>query len=338
MHPMKKTIRWGILGTGRIANSFAEGLSVVDRAELTAVGSRSIERARDFGEKWKIPKAHGSYEEFSEEKEIDAIYIATPHSEHFDNSVLCMRAGKAVLCEKPLAVNAAQGRKMVTVAREQDVAFMEGMWSRFPPGMSKVREIFSSGILGEIRSLQADFGFRAKDRNPEGRLFNPELAGGSLLDIGIYPVSLSSMIFGKPEEIVSTCHKGETGVDEQAAFIFRHKGGALSVLHSSIQAETSQEALVCGTQGQLRILKQCWRPQELLITHSDGREERLSLPFEGNGFNYEAVAFMELIDQGKIESEIMPHQESIEILETMDSIRSQWGLRYPMEDDSMEDC
>lgn len=328
---MNERTRWGILGTGRIANSFAEGLSVLPEAKLTAVGSRSADGARTFGEKWNVPNRHASYEALAADTEVDAVYVATPHSEHLSNTVTCLEAGKAVLCEKPLAVNAEQGRAMVKAARENGVLFMEGMWSRFPPGMTKVRELAASGTLGELRSLQADFGFRAKSRDPAGRLFNPALAGGSLLDIGVYPISLSSMLFGRPEEIISTWHEGETGVDEQAAFVFRHAGGALSVLHSSIQAETSQEAVLAGTEGRLRILKQCWRPQELELTRPDGSVERISFPFEGNGFNYEAAAFMKLLQDGKTECKVMPHAESIEILETMDAIRAQWGLKYPME-------
>lgn len=328
---MNERVSWGILGTGRIANSFAEGLSILPEAELRAVGSRSPEGARAFSEKWGVPNRRSPYEELAADPEVDAVYVATPHSEHLANAVACMKAGKAVLCEKPLAVNAEQGREMVRAARVNEVLFMEGMWSRFPPGMVKVRELAASGALGKLRSLQADFGFRPKSRDPAGRLFNPELAGGSLLDIGVYPVSLSSMLFGKPEEIASTWHEGETGVDEQAAFVFRHAGGALSVLHSSIQAETSQEAVLTGTEGRLRILKQCWRPQELEWTRGDGSVERFSFPFEGNGFNYEAAAFMKLLREGKTESEVMPHKESIAILETMDAIRAQWGLRYPME-------
>ncbi len=328
---MMERIRWGILGTGRIAHSFAEGLSILPGAELRATGSRSEQTANAFAERWNIPNKHASYDSLANDPEVDAVYVATPHSEHMANSIQCLEVGKAVLCEKPLAVNARQGREIVKVARERGILCMEGMWSRFPPGMVKVRELVEEGTFGELRSLQADFGFRAKVRDPKGRLFNPYLAGGSLLDIGVYPVSLSSMVFGKPEEIASTWHPGETGVDEQAAYVFRHPGGALSILHSSIQAETSQEALLSGTEGSLRIMKQCWRPQELVVTRTDGSAEHFSFPFEGNGFNYEAKAFMNLLREGKTESQIMPLDESVSILETMDGIRAQWGLRYPME-------
>lgn len=324
-------IKWGILGTGRIAQSFAEGLCILPNAELRATGSRSQATADSFAERWNIPKSYASYESLATDPEVDAVYIATPHSEHMVNSILCLKAGKAVLCEKPMAVNGKQARKMTTVAREKGILLMEGMWSRFPPGMAKVRELVNSGVLGELRSLQADFGFKAMNRDPKGRLFNRELAGGSLLDIGIYPISLSSMLFGKPDTIVTSCHKGKTGVDEQAAFIFSHTGGALSVMHSSLQAQTSQEAVISGTEARLTIKRQCWRPQELVLTRNDDSEELFSLPFTGNGFNYEAAAFMELMRKGKHESEVMPLEESIAIMETMDAIRAQWGLRYPME-------
>lgn len=328
---MKEHIRWGILGTGRIANAFAEGLSVLADAELKAVGSRNPETAIAFAEKWQIANRHASYESLASDQEIDAVYIATPHTEHASNTVMCIEAGKAVLCEKPLAVNSQQVRRMVDVARTNKTLLMEGMWSRFPPGMAKVRELVANGTLGKLRSLQADFGFKAKNRDPKGRLLNLELAGGSLLDIGIYPISLSSMLFGKPEEIVTTWHKGETGVDEQAAYIFRHAEGALSIMHSSLEAQTSQETVIAGSEAKLKISRQCWRPQELILTRNDESEECLSLPFSGNGFNYEAAAFMELIRNGKLESDVMPLDESISIMETLDKIRDQWGLRYPFE-------
>ncbi|MFP6886822.1 MAG: Gfo/Idh/MocA family oxidoreductase, partial [Opitutales bacterium] len=265
---MMDHIRWGILGTGRIAQSFAKGLSILPSAELRATGSRSQETAEAFAEKWNIPNRHASYESLAKDPEVDAIYVATPHSEHMANSILCLEAGKAVLCEKPLAVNGKQAREMTSVARKKGVLFMEGMWSRFPPGMVKVRELVNSGVLGELRSLQADFGFKAMNRDPKGRLFNRELAGGALLDIGIYPVSLSSMLFGKPDEIVTSWHKGKTGVDEQAAFIFRHTGGALSVMHSSLEAQTSQEAVIAGTKARLTFKRQCWRPHKLVLTRN----------------------------------------------------------------------
>ncbi len=328
---MDKEIRWGILGSGRIAKSLADGLSVLPDGKLVAVGSRSQESADAFGDLYQVPRRHSSYEALANDPEVDVIYVATPHSLHKENTLLCLEGGKAVLCEKPFAVNADEAREMVAVARERNLFLMEGMWSRFPPGMVKVRQLIADGALGELRSLQADFGFKAKNRDPEGRLFNPALAGGSLLDIGIYPVSLSSMLFGKPEEIVSTWQRGETGVDEQAAYTFRHPGGALSVMHSSLQAQTAQEAVIAGTEGRIRIERQCWRPQEILLTRNDDSEERFSLPFEGNGFNYEAAEVMRLLRAGKKESEIMPLDESIAIMETLDAIRAQWGLRYPME-------
>ncbi|MFP6901492.1 MAG: Gfo/Idh/MocA family oxidoreductase [Opitutales bacterium] len=328
---MNEKIRWGILGSGRIAKALAHGLSVLPDAELAAVGSRSQESADAFGDRYDVPRRHPSYLALANDPEIDVIYVATPHNLHKENTLLCLEAGKPVICEKPFAVNATEAREMVGMAREREIFLMEGMWARFPPGMVKVRQLIADGTLGELRSLQADFGFRAKNRDPEGRLFNPTLAGGALLDIGIYPVSLSSMLFGKPEEIVSTWHRGETGVDEQSAYLFRHSGGALSVMHSSLQAETTQETVIAGTKARLRIERPCWRPQEIVLTRNDDSEKRFSHPFEGNGFNYEAAEVMRLLRAGEKESSVMSLDESIAIMETLDAIRGQWGLRYPME-------
>ncbi len=329
---MNEKIKWGIIGPGRIARAFAEGLSYTSNAELYGVASRTLQRSKDFANEWSVPMAFGSYQELAEEKSIDAIYVATPHSEHHDAALTCMRNRKAVLCEKPLAVNATQAFSMVQEAKKQEVLLMEGMWSRFPPLMEKVRQLVHEKVIGEIRLLQADFGFMPKDLDPAGRLFNPSLAGGSLLDVGIYPISFSSMLLGMPIDIETIATLGKTEVDEQASYLLKYESGAHAMLHSSICCETSQEATIFGTLGSIRIHKQCWRPQKITITnHSTEKQEIIEMPFNGNGFNYEAESFSDLLLSDKKDSDIMPMQESLEIITLLDRIREKWGLRYPFE-------
>lgn len=325
-------IRWGIIGTGRIARAFAEGLGYTQNGKLCATASRNFEKARVFAQEWNIPYAFGTYEELAQSDEVDAVYIATPHSAHAENAILCMRNQKAVLCEKPFAVNAKEVETMIRASKEENVLLMEGMWSRFPPLMNKLRDWLKEGKLGEIRTLNADFGFLPKIKDPEGRLFNLELAGGSLLDLGIYPVSLASMILGKPTDLKTLANIGNTGVDEQAAWIFRYSNDALAVLLSSLECETRQEAFIAGSIGNVRIHKQCWKPQKMTFTETNSEQsEIIEMPFEGNGFNYEAESFASLLLKGKKESPIMPLNESLQIMQQMDEIRKEWPLTYPMD-------
>ena len=332
---MSEMIKWGILGTGRISRAFAEGLRTASNGVLHGVASRNHTRSKAYAEEWSVPLAFENYQQMAESDVIDAVYVATPHTQHAENSILCMKHGKAVLCEKPFAVNYGQAEEMVAQARKSNVLLMEGMWSRFPPLMTELRKIISAGEIGEVRTLQADFGFKPKAREPEGRLLNPNLAGGSLLDIGIYPISLASMVMGKPKSFVSDWHRGPTGIDEQASCILKYDNGSMALLHSSLESETRQEAFLSGAEGNIRIHKQCWKPQKMTITSNLSQKEKIvEMPFEGNGFNYEAEFFGKLLLEGKTDNEIMSLDESLEIMSLLDQIRRKWGLRYPFEEPS----
>jgi len=324
-------IRWGILGTGAIAQKFALGLSYVPEAELVAVGSRARRTAEAFADRWSIPHRHSSYEQLAEDPDVDVVYVATPHPMHKDNSMLCLRAGKAVLCEKPLTVNARQAREVIRCARENGAFLMEAMWTRFLPAIGRLREILQAGALGDVRMVKADFCFRAR-RDPKGRLLNPELAGGGLLDVGIYPVSFTSMVFGgPPAEVVSMAHIGETGVDEQAAMVLSYAGGRLAVLSCGIEASMPHEAYVLGTERWVRVHRPFWCTRALTLGRDADEQETIELPYEGNGYECEAAHVMECLCAGKLESDLMPLDESLSVIETLDRIRAQWGLRYPME-------
>ena len=323
-------IRWGILGTGRIARTFAQGLATLPDAALVAVGSRSQEAADAFGESFTVPHRHASYEGLAADPDVDVVYVATPHSLHRDNSLLCLEAGKAVLCEKPFAINAAQAEEVVAQARKCGRFVMEAMWTRFLPAIVRVRELLAEGAIGEVRLLSADFGFRA-GFDPHGRLFDPHLGGGALLDVGVYVVSLASLVFGPPARIVSMAHLGSTGVDEQAAMVLGYARGQLAVLSTAVRTSTPQEAIVMGTEGLIRIHSQWWHPTVLTLSLEGREEEVIHLPFEGNGYQYEAAEVMRCLRAGRLESEVMPLDETMGIVRTMDQIRAQWGLRYPME-------
>ncbi|MEN8174013.1 MAG: Gfo/Idh/MocA family oxidoreductase, partial [Chloroflexota bacterium] len=281
------TINWGILGPGIISTDFAQGLEAVPDAKIVAVGSRDLDRAKSFANTFNVPNAYGSYQALAADPDVDIIYIGTPHNVHKDHTLLSLNAGKHVLCEKPFAINAAEAEEMIATAREKGLFLMEAMWSRYLPVLVKVRQLIAEEAIGKIRMVQADFGFRT-DVDPEGRLFNPELGGGALLDAGIYPLSLAHMILGTPDRITSMADLGSTGVDEQTAFILGYDSGEMAVLSAAIRTNTPQEAAIFGTDGWIRI-DRTWFISDALTLKSNGQEEIIPCPLVGNGLNYEAV-------------------------------------------------
>jgi predicted dehydrogenase len=324
-------IRWGILGTGSIARQFAQGLGVLADAELVAVGSRSQANADAFGDEFDVPHRHASYAALAGDPDVDVVYIATPHSFHRDNSIISLRAGKSVLCEKPFTINATEAQQVIALSRKRQLFMMEAMWTRFLPVLERARQLLADGAIGDVRMIIADLGFRAA-LNPESRLFDPRLGGGALLDVGVYVVSLASMVFGAPpSRISSMAHLGQTGVDEQSGMILGYDQGQLAVLTAAVRTNTPQEAHLLGSEGQIRIHTPWWHPTTLTLSAQDQQEQVVHLPFEGNGYNYEALEVMNCLRDGKTESDVMPLDETLAIMRTMDQIRAQWGLRYPME-------
>lgn len=322
-------LRWGILGLGNIAKQFATGLQVLPDAQLIAVGSRTQEKADAFGEQFNAPHRHAGYEALANDPDVDAIYIATPHSAHAEDALLCLGAGKAVLCEKPFTINAAQAEKVIQFARERQVFCMEAMWSRFFPLIARLRETLAQGAIGDAQMLHADFGFRA-GVNPESRLFNPALGGGGLLDVGVYPISLASLLFGAPDAVTGLAQIGETGVDEQAGMVIRYAGGRMAVLSTGVRVNTPQDAVILGTDGRITIHSPWWKPAKMTVS-AGGKEEEIALPFEGNGYQFEAQEVARCLRAGKTESDVLPLDETLQIMRTMDELRAQWGLKYPME-------
>ena len=362
---MSKIIRWGILGTGYVAREFARGLSFLADAELLAVGSRTSTSAQQFAREFKVPHWYQSYDELVSNKEIDIVYIATPANRHRDDSVLCLQAGKSVLCEKPFALNALQAKEIIDLARQQKLFCMEAMWMRFLPAIQKVKELIDSGTIGQIRMINADFGYLVKFDN-NSRFFRPELGGGALLDFGVYCLSLAFLLLGNPAKIQSQAFIGKTGVDEQSAITLSYPQGELAILLATLQARTSNEAVIVGTKGKIRIHEPFCRPHQLSITpfselvfssniSSSLKQKLIALiqknrllqnlyfqlysyvaplilrkhktimqPFTGNGYNYEAAEVIRCLNAGQLESNIMPLNESLRIMEIMDEVRHHW--------------
>lgn len=329
---MPDSIRWGIIGTGSIAHKFAEGLGVLEDAELIAVASRRQESADKFGGEFDVPHRHVGAENIASDKDVDVVYIATPHPMHKNGTLVCLDGDKAVLCEKPLAMNTSEVMEMVTRARDKGLFLMEAMWTHFFPAMAKVREIVSSGAIGDVRLVQSNFCFRC-GWNPDGRLLNPQLGGGALLDIGVYNVALAQMIYGRrPTRISSMAHIGETGVDEQSSMILGYEDGAMSVLTTAIRTSTPHEAVVYGTDGFIKIPHLFWQPDRIIVKTGQDAEKEIAFDRLGNGYNYEAAAVMQCLRSGELESRILPLDMSVAVIKTMDEIRRQWGLVYPMEE------
>ena len=324
-------VRWGILGLGNIARQFARDLPLVPNARLAAVGSRTQAGADRFGEEFGAPHRYASYADVAHDPDVDAVYIATPHTLHHENALLCLKAGKSVLVEKPFAVNAAQAREVVRTARERGLFAMEAVWTRFLPPIVRLRELVAAGAIGEVRMVQADFGFRTAF-NPAHRLFDPALGGGALLDVGIYPVSLASMLLGTPSGVVGLAHLGETGVDEQAGMVLRYPGGQLAVLSTAIRTTTPQEALILGTDGYIRVHSPWWNPTRLTLSRPKQSDEVIEPPRQGIGYHDEAAEVGRCLQAGQTESVVMPLDETVAVLETLDELRRQWGLRYPTEE------
>ena len=331
---MGRRIRWGILGCGNIANKFAADLKWVNEADLVAVASRSQTKASDLSTKYGAHHAFNSYEALVTCPDVDAIYIATPHGLHCEHALLCLNHKKAVLCEKAFALNSAQVRKMIEAAKLNDVFLMEAFWTKFLPQYQKVDALAKSGSIGEIRMIQADFGFKAPTPGPQ-RLHDPFLGGGALLDIGIYPVFLAISLLGPPVEIHATMQPYASGVDEQIAIVMKFQNGALANLSATFAAVTPVEAIIAGNEGYIRMSNRFHNAM------ANVEMIKNSLPAEigaihkevGYGYQFEARHVVECLQNGLKESPVMKHADSLLLMETLDRIREVCGIRYPADED-----
>ncbi len=320
---------WAILGPGGIATAFAKDLALLNGHSIGAVGSRSLANAENFAAQFG-GKAYGSYEELVNDPAIDAVYVATPHPAHHDNVIMALNAGKPVLCEKPFSVNAIEAQAMVDAASKNQVALMEAMWARFLPHYAKVKEIVASGVLGPILSIHADHGQRLADQGIT-RLIEPSLAGGALLDLGIYPISFAHMILGNPTSIHSAAVMTDKGVDAQTSMIFSYNNGAQAVLTTTMIEQTPCRAVVAGLNGWLEIDRTFYNPASMRVVLNDGSVTEYPNNYTGHGLREQAESFKQLVQSGKLESEILTWKDTVDIMKSMDTVRQQIGLKYPFE-------
>jgi predicted dehydrogenase len=321
-------VKWGILGTGKIAKRFMQAAFYVPDAQVVAVGSREQHTADQFGAQFGVPKRYGSYDALIGDPEVEIVYVATPHTLHAENTLAALQASKHVLCEKPFTVNAPQAEQVIQAARAAGKFVMDGMWTRCFPVVREVIRRIQAGELGEIRYLQADFGFRP-EFNPTSRLFAPELGGGALLDVGVYPVALAFLVLGAPKQIVSHATLGATGVDELCSMLLLYENGAQAVLSASLQVEMPKQANICGLQARIHMPAPWWKPSEAYLIRNDGATEHLLYPYEGDGLQFEIRHVHDCLRHGLTESPWMPLDETLAIMRVLDTLRAQWGVRYP---------
>ncbi|MGI5140481.1 MULTISPECIES: Gfo/Idh/MocA family protein [unclassified Streptomyces] len=327
-------VRWGILATGGIAAAFAADLVDLPDAEIVAVASRSEESAKGFAERFGIPRAYGEWSALAEDEDVDVVYVATPHSAHRAAAGLCLEAGRNVLCEKAFTLNMREAQELVALAKEHDAFLMEAMWMYCHPLVRRLKALVDDGAIGEVRSIQADFGL-AGPFPPSHRLRDPALGGGALLDLGVYPVSFAHLLLGEPSDIVARAVLSDEGVDLQTGALLSWESGALASVHCSIHGGTPVAASVTGSQGRIDIPHGFFFPDRFAL-HRDGRdpEEVLADPADGprTSLKHEAAEVMRALRAGETESPLVPLEGSLAVMRTLDAIRDRIGVRYPGEE------
>lgn len=323
---------WGIIGLGKVARQFADDLRLLPNARLHAVASSSLERALDFAAKFGVGHAFGRYEDLVGCPGLDVVYVATPHPFHCENTLHCLENGLPVLCEKPFAMNYAEALRMVAAARRNRVFLMEALWTKFIPAFARATQMVEQGEIGKLHTIKADFGFKMP-LDPGSRLYNKALGGGSLLDLGIYPALLALSFFGKPpaENICAAATFAATDVDESCAFSFLYPDGRLALGHSTLAANTSMYAHLYGTEGTVILHPRWHHTQKITLSRYDGRQESfrdLDIPYIGRGYSYEAAHVMQCLENEMLESETVPLGFTLELMETLDTIREKAGLAY----------
>ena len=323
-------VRLGVIGTGRMAQAFAAALAVVDGLALESVVSRRQDKAARFAAHFGANSACDSIDRMLEDDPVELVYVASPHAMHFEHTIRCLEAGKHVLCEKPFAINAGQAGRMIDLARARNLFLMEAMWTRYIPAVVRLRELLAEGVLGRTTVMVAGGAFMPPF-DPDNYLFRRDLGGGVLLDAGVYLVSWASMLFGRPTRILATGKLGDSGVDEHDGMLLEHADGSVAHLYVSLLAKRSPEVLLVGERGSLRVHPPLFAPQAITLGLAGREEETIALPFEGNGYQFEAEEAARCIRAGRTESASMPLDESLAIMATMDEIRRQISLVYPME-------
>lgn len=320
-----RKIRWGIMGAGNISRKFASDLAESRRAELVAVASRSIERAKKFAKEFEISRTYGNYEEFVQDQDVDIVYIGTLHPMHKEGMLLCLKAGKAVLCEKPFTMDANEAEQIIQIARAQKTFVMEAMWTRYLPAIVQTRKWIEEGRIGEVKTMTANFGFNI-GWNPASRLLNKKMGGGALLDVGVYPVSFASMIFRQqPANMMSSAHIGKTGVDERFSALFEYSENRTALFSAAVRLKLANDAFIYGTEGYIQ-LPDFYSARSAFLFRSDGVTEEFNDHRQSHGYIFEAEEAMQCFLEGRQESPLMPLDETLNIMKTMDSMRNQWGV------------
>ena len=326
---MSKKYNWAILGCGKIAKKFSKDLKTLPNAYLYATASRDFQKATDFAKEFGFEKAYGSYLEMINDTNVDIVYIATPHNFHLEHTLLCLNNKKAVLCEKAFAINSKEVTQMIAASKENNTFLMEAFWTIFQPKFKKIVEIVRSNELGQLKFIKSDFMFNG-EFNPKNRLYNIDLGGGSLLDIGIYPVFNSLILFGIPDSIKTIPHFSPTGSEESIAILFGYKNGGTSILTSSFGAVSKNETELCFENGFLKIDRSKNSP--ILIT-INGEESKIEIETDSNlGYHYEAAHVMECLDNNLIESNILPLSFSFSLINILDRIRKDANIIFPNHD------
>ena len=330
-------LRWGVIGTGGIAHAFVRDLALLPGASVTAVGSRRSDTAQRFAAQHGIAAAFPTYEELVSCQDVDAVYVATPHPHHHAAAMLAIEAGKAVLVEKPFTLNAAEAATLVAAARSRGTFLMEAMWTRFLPHMVQLREWLTAGVLGEVRSVIAEHG-QWFERDAAHRLFAPELGGGALLDLGIYPMSFASMVLGTPARLTAVSDQAFTGVDATTSVLMQYAGGAHAVVTTSLEAAGMNAASVAGTEARVEIDPTWYRPTRMRLVARDGDVIEVvdvdggDAAEGGKGLRHQAAEVARCLADGRIESDVMSLDETVSIMATLDEVRRQIGLVYPGEE------
>ena len=323
---MSTQVRWGILGTGKIARAFALALKDTPDAVLAGTGSRTLDSAQAFAHEHG-GAAYASYEELVRAADVDLVYVGTPHPLHHANVRMALEAGKGVLCEKAFTMNRRQAEELVALAQDKKLFLMEAMWTRYLPALAEVRRIVASGEIGAVRQVNADLGFKAAV-GPEHRLFNPALGGGALLDLGIYPLSIAMALLGPVSSVLAQADLGPTGVDEQTALLLRHEGGGMSVCSCSLRARLPSELTISGELGHVRMNAMFHRAQSVSVALADGGTRTVATPFLGNGYVHEIIEAQRCWRAGLLESPGMTHADTLALMGVMDEARRQIGLHY----------
>ena len=324
---MNKKINWGIIGLGSIAEVFANDLQLCEQAKLFGVASRDLKKAEKFAKRFNSKTYFGSYEKLMQNPEIDVVYIATPHVFHFENTMCCLQNNKSVLCEKPLGMNLRQVKKMFEKAEKEKLFLMEGLWSRFIPATEKLLELLKSGEIGEIVSIRADFGFRPPF-DLSSRIYNKALGGGSLLDVGIYPIYLSLLLLGEPKAIEAMARFASTGVDSYCCILFDYEKKEKAVLESSIESDTPLTAYIYGTEGRIKLHNRFHHCQKISLFKHDGKKKVYEIAYKGNGYLHEIQQVNKSLLEGQIQNKKHSRQMSEALMRTLDRVRRKIGLIY----------